>query len=335
MLDALAHAPFDLAGDEHRACIAREALYTALEHEAMHQETLLYMWHRLPHAQKQAARGVRYELGRRAAAARERSRIPAGRATLGADARRIPFGWDNEFDAHTVRRAGLRDRRAQRDQRRRSSSSSRRAAIERGAVDRADWEWRETTSVAHPTFWVRDGAEWFWRGMFEDMPLPPSWPVYVSQAEAVGVRALEGTPASDRSGVPSRRVRHAGRARSGRFPGATRRRTPTRGNFDFPGWEPVPAGVAPGRRQRVGRARSGRQRLGVDLDGLRTVPRVRADGVVPGVLGRLLRRPALRHEGGVAGDRARADPPELPQLVPPELPVRLRDVPLRRPSVRT
>src|SRR3954462_311185 len=28
---------------------AIEGLYTALEHEAMHQETLLYMWHRLPY----------------------------------------------------------------------------------------------------------------------------------------------------------------------------------------------------------------------------------------------------------------------------------------------
>ena len=31
---------------------AVEGLYTALEHEAMHQETLLYMWHRLPYDQK-------------------------------------------------------------------------------------------------------------------------------------------------------------------------------------------------------------------------------------------------------------------------------------------
>ncbi len=32
--------------------VALEGLYTALEHEAMHQETLLYMWHRLPYEQK-------------------------------------------------------------------------------------------------------------------------------------------------------------------------------------------------------------------------------------------------------------------------------------------
>src|SRR5258708_29252014 len=38
------------------AVLPLEALYTALEHEAMHQETLLYMWHRLPYEQKRGAR---------------------------------------------------------------------------------------------------------------------------------------------------------------------------------------------------------------------------------------------------------------------------------------
>src|SRR6187397_1618526 len=36
------------------AALPLEGLYTALEHEAMHQETLLYMWHRLPYEQKRA-----------------------------------------------------------------------------------------------------------------------------------------------------------------------------------------------------------------------------------------------------------------------------------------
>src|SRR6186713_3359276 len=40
-----------------------EGLYTALEHEAMHQETLLYMWHRLPYEQKRRARGAMCEAG--------------------------------------------------------------------------------------------------------------------------------------------------------------------------------------------------------------------------------------------------------------------------------
>src|SRR5688572_28090350 len=79
----------------------REGLYTALEHEAMHQETLLYMWHRLPYEQKRRPDYLRYET--RGEAPRYASvRVPAGRAVLGAVPGEVPFGWDNEFDAHTV-----------------------------------------------------------------------------------------------------------------------------------------------------------------------------------------------------------------------------------------
>src|SRR5580658_9920140 len=55
VLDALAHADLDRPGSPllDRA----EAVFAILEHEAMHQETLLYMWHRLPFDQKNRPAG--------------------------------------------------------------------------------------------------------------------------------------------------------------------------------------------------------------------------------------------------------------------------------------
>ena len=47
-----------------------------------------------------------------------------------------------------------------------------------------DWNWLAENGIQHPSFWERDGDRWFYRGMFERLPLPPQWPVYVSQAEA-------------------------------------------------------------------------------------------------------------------------------------------------------
>src|SRR3954454_15404782 len=44
VVDALSHATFDVAGQRYPAMRRGEAIFTALEHEAMHQETLLYMW---------------------------------------------------------------------------------------------------------------------------------------------------------------------------------------------------------------------------------------------------------------------------------------------------
>src|SRR5262249_27124052 len=69
-----------------------------IEHERMHQETLLYMFAQLPHEQKVRPRSMRpYVLG----AGRRGStvEIPAGVATLGSAFDDLSFGWDNEFGA--------------------------------------------------------------------------------------------------------------------------------------------------------------------------------------------------------------------------------------------
>ena len=82
-----------------------------------------------------------------------------------------------------------------------------------------------------------------WRGMFEFIPLPLAWPVYVSQAEASAYarwkgrrlmteaefhRAAFGTPAGEERELPWGAGVDA-----------------SRGNFDFSNWEPVPAGSRP------------------------------------------------------------------------------------------
>ena len=240
VLDALAHAPLV---DDRAAMHGAQALYTALEHEAMHQETLLYMWHRLPHGQKGKPADVRYELeGSRPEYAS--IRIPAGDATLGADASRIAFGWDNEFDHHRVHVPAFEI-----DAHDVTNADFLEFVRDGGYTNRAlwteaDWEWLKPEPLRHPTFWVEKGREIFWRGMFEDLPLPLSWPVYVSQAEASAYarwkgrrlpteaefhRAAFGTPSGDER----------------LFPWGAAAPDATRGNFDFQGWEPVPAGSCP------------------------------------------------------------------------------------------
>jgi len=254
ILQALEQASFDLAGTTHPAMSRGEAIFTALEHEAMHQETLLYMWRRLPYAHKRKPQGVHYELDA-APPPNRRVEVPAGHATLGARRDRIPFGWDNEFgelivpvrafdiDAHSVTNAEYLQFIGD-------------GGYERRELwDDASWEWREGEKVSYPAFWVpesdglRSGSAlaqetWAWRGMFEDIPLPPAWPVYVSQAEASAYarwlgrrlpteaefhRAAFGTAAGSESPHPWGSADPA----------------PHDGNFDFTSWEPVPAGARP------------------------------------------------------------------------------------------
>ena len=247
----MAEASFDLSGRVHAAMTGGEAVFTALEHEAMHQETLLYMWRRLPHEHKRKPHDLRYELDA-PPPAQARITIPAGTATLGAERGSIPFGWDNEFgplavpvrefdiDAHSVTNADFLEFVAGGGYERRELWQA------------ADWEWRERERVTHPPFWVRLGDDsgkpaadgWAWRGMFEDIPLPPSWPVWVSQAEASAFARWRGRR------LPTEAEFH--RAAYATPDGGLRPHPwgeeapgPRHGNFDFESWEPVPAGARP------------------------------------------------------------------------------------------
>src|SRR5947207_8642457 len=96
VLDVLAREDLERPGDPllDRA----EAVFCILEHEAMHQETLLYMWHRLAFDEKH--RPAAYSpCVEGAAPPADWIRIPPGRAVLGVDRTTVPFGWDNEFPA--------------------------------------------------------------------------------------------------------------------------------------------------------------------------------------------------------------------------------------------
>jgi len=161
-----------------------EAVFAILEHELMHHETLLYMLREVPAARKRPPAGFPPpEIGGAPPVPRAVS-IPAGRATLGADRGEAQFGWDNEFppaerdvaafsiDVFPVTNAdflefvnagGYREPSFWREQ---------------------DFAWVREEAIAHPHGWTRREGRWWCRAQFEDVPLPPAWPVWVSQAEA-------------------------------------------------------------------------------------------------------------------------------------------------------
>src|SRR4030095_11532397 len=78
-----------------------------LEHEYMHQETLLYMIHALAEELKTRSREFRGYYFNEAAAGKKIT-VPGGRAQLGARFDELRFGWDNEFAAVSIAGAGAR-----------------------------------------------------------------------------------------------------------------------------------------------------------------------------------------------------------------------------------
>ena len=247
VVEALARGDIERAGDPllDRA----EAAFTILEHEAMHQETLLYMWHRLPFDQKQAPRGYSPVVDRSSSgapagkAAAEWIEIPPGCATLGIQRGAVPFAWDNEtpalaaeVPAFAIERHDVTNQRFM-------------EFVDGGGYDNAewwspaDWEWVKREGVSHPLFWERHDEAWFWRGMFALVPLPLEWPVYVSQAEASAFARWRGAR------LPSepeyQRAAFGSPAGERVHPWGSASPTAEHGNFDFVSWDPHPAGAHP------------------------------------------------------------------------------------------
>lgn len=241
VIDALTDADLDQPG--HPLLDRAEAVYAILEHEAMHQETLLYMWHRLPHAAKRAPTDYTLHL-EPGAVAQGDVRIPAGMAALGARRGDIPFGWDNEFPGPVVEVESFRIQRLN------VTNGDFLAFVEAGGYrdpqwwSPQDWAWVQADQLAHPTFWTRREGQWCWRGMFEDIALPLAWPVYVSQAEASAYARWTGRRLPTEAeyqraafGSPDDAPRP--------HPWGAAPATAAHGVFDFSSWEPAPVGTHP------------------------------------------------------------------------------------------
>jgi ergothioneine biosynthesis protein EgtB len=220
-----------------------QLLEVAIEHRLMHAETLCYMLHQLPVERKYGRPVLMPAPG--APHAHRKAEIPAGMATLGAPRSPDgPFGWDNEFEEHRVEVPAFAI-----DAYNVTNQDYLDFVLEGGYRDRslwseAGWEWISSGAREHPVFWVRRGDSWLYRTMFEEVPLPPNWPVYVSHDEASAYARWAGKE------LPSEAEWHraacATRNGSDRaYPWGAEAPCSRHGNFDSQQWDPCPVGSFP------------------------------------------------------------------------------------------
>jgi ergothioneine biosynthesis protein EgtB len=223
-----------------------------LEHEYMHQETLMYMLQQVPPEKKRNPEGfTRYEFQR---AAQSRTvYIPAGKARLGARLVDAPFAWDNEIDETVadvpafsidslpvtngqflefVAAGGYKNDRYWRAE---------------------DWAWKDLEQKSHPSVWVERDQVWFYRTMFDTFPLDEvsSWPVYVSLAEARAYARWAGKRLPTEAEF-HRAAYYGPDGRQTRYPWGNGTPGAQHGNFDFNCWSPAPVGSRPSGASRWG-----------------------------------------------------------------------------------
>jgi len=243
LADAIANG--DVEQEGHPLLHDAQAVWAILEHEEMHQETLAYMWHQLPYALKR--KPAHYVTAPRSLVGPplpRRVRVPAGACTLGTDRAAYSFAWDNELPAHRVEVDAFTVDAYN------VTNADYLAFVDAGGYQDEqwwrpeDWAWVREQAVEHPPFWERDGGEWYWRGMFERVALPPGWPVWATWAEAAAFARWRGLRLPTEAeytraayGTPDGRER--------RYPWGARIGHPAPGNFGFERWDPVRVGSRP------------------------------------------------------------------------------------------
>lgn len=200
--------------------VSPQIAQVAIEHRLMHAETFAYQIHNLAYDKKRAP-SLEPQVATGGPTSIVMIDIPAGPATLGRD--RDRFGWDNEFDEHTVQVPPFR--------------------ISKYKITNGEYLNYVREGGKQPFFWLRSGEKWLYRGMFETIPLPLDWPVYVTHEEALAYARWAGKD------LPTEAQFHRaayGSAFGERdYPWGENMRGTAAPLFDFARWDPVPVNATP------------------------------------------------------------------------------------------
>jgi gamma-glutamyl hercynylcysteine S-oxide synthase len=217
-------------------------LNVAIEHRLMHVETLAYMLHQLPLDHKIPQ--VSPSLLSASPAVPSMIEIPVGLTTLGLPRHTGVFCWDNEFEKHSANVPAFEVDRYMVTNGQFLEFMRDGGYENRSLWSEDDWNWKDANAVSHPVFWKRAGEGWMCRTMFDEVPLPSDWPVYVSHAEAAAFarwagKALPTEEQWDRAAYGSVKGIEMS------YPWGDEDPNPSLGNFDFDRWDPAPVNAHP------------------------------------------------------------------------------------------
>jgi ergothioneine biosynthesis protein EgtB len=250
VLQALSVLPLDSTSDVMVS--GGRVFQLVLEHEYMHQETLLYMLQEYPIERKLRPRWpVHYSF--KQAPKRRAIRVSSGLARFGSRFDAIEFGWDNEFGEALVEVPAFNIDSLP------VTNGEFMEFIDCGAYDdrqfwrNDDWQWKVREQHRHPSCWSHRDGSWIYRAMFDALPVEQvsSWPVYVSLAEARAYASWRGMRLLSEAEF-HRAAYYGPDGRESIFPWGNATPEKRHGNFGFVSWAPTPVGSNPAGASRWG-----------------------------------------------------------------------------------
>ncbi|MDQ6676999.1 MAG: SUMF1/EgtB/PvdO family nonheme iron enzyme [Acidobacteriota bacterium] len=207
-----------------------DSVQMMVEHRHMHAETFAYILHNLDARKKRGPADISLETARPQP---EMIQIPAGSATLG----KLPdtgFGWDNEFMELSVNVPSF--------------------SVSRYKITNGQFlDFMMKTGAPAPYYWYQENGPWFYRGMFQDQPLPLHWPVYVTWQQATAYARFHNLS------LPTEPQYHRfafGAPEGTERPLPWKSSSPVDGNFDYCRWDPMPVNASPATDSAFGAAQT-------------------------------------------------------------------------------
>jgi len=221
----------------------------AVEHRLMHIETLAYMLHQLA-LDKKVRQGRRQNLDKGPVVHRM-IEVPSGTTTLGLRRGSEDFGWDNEYEAHAVDVPAFVIDQYKVTNRQYLEFMTAGGYESRCFWSDEDWNWKIAYGISHPVFWKKAGDHWLYRTMFDKVPLPLDWPVYVSHAEASAY--ARWTAKSLPTEAEWHRAAYGAVGEHERiYPWGSEAPSANLGNSDFHRWDPTPVNAFPAGQSEFG-----------------------------------------------------------------------------------
>ena len=213
----------------------QENVQMMIEHRHMHAETFAYILHNLDASRKSGPKEQPLLTG---PLVQQMMPVPAGTATLGMN-QGSQFGWDNEFQEHETPVPPF--------------------TMTRYKITNGEFlDFMQQTGAPPPHYWLQKDGAWFYRGMFEDLPLPLSFPVYCTLDQASAYARFR------KLAIPTEAQFH--RAAFGTKNQGEERALPwqhshsdlsqpdqgQRGNLNYAAWNPIPVNASPDTESAFG-----------------------------------------------------------------------------------
>jgi 5-histidylcysteine sulfoxide synthase len=168
------------------------ALIMSIEHQRIHFETSSMLLRQLPLEKLQRPQEWQYAPSQGIPDKNEMILVEGGTVKLGKCEDYPLYGWDCEYGEKSVKVDPFFASKYLITNAEFLSFVNSNGYENKDYWDENSWQWKEENKVKYPKFWQLKNSQYYYRAMFNEMPLPLDWPVEVNYYEAMAYCRFQG-----------------------------------------------------------------------------------------------------------------------------------------------